>query len=260
MYKIVIFLLCVVIFVVLFINCCSTNVEGFDQMIRMYVISLRHEDRMKNIKIQEEKIKNNIIIFDAVKGDQLNIQQLLNDGIIDKTFENASKKEKRVIGCYMSHLHLLKQINNEMDGDNAVGYSIIFEDDFVIPIDHFLYETHTIITKLNSKKIDFDFIFLGNCSNNVGENMFDNVYKVNPQQNLYGTHGYIVNNKKINKILDKIKFIDSPIDNKYESLARENELTIFVIHPNIVHYAGDELPSNINDLSIENFSLNYSVI
>ncbi len=96
MYKIVIFLLCVVIFVVLFINCCSTNVEGFDQMIRMYVISLRHEDRMKNIKIQGEKIKNNIIIFDAVKGDQLNIQQLLNDGIIDKTFENASKKENSI--------------------------------------------------------------------------------------------------------------------------------------------------------------------
>ena len=35
--------------------------------IKIYVISLRREDRLENIKNQQSKINNNIEIFDAVK-------------------------------------------------------------------------------------------------------------------------------------------------------------------------------------------------
>lgn len=228
-----------------------TIIEYFTSInILMYVISLKHKDRLDNIKIQEDKLKNKIDIFDAVKGDGLDTDQLSRDGIIDNKYINANKQEKRVIGCYMSHLNILKKIKDSKES----GYTIIFEDDFDIVIPNFLDEVHNILTKLDNKKQDFDLIFLGNLNNNKGEQIIDNIYKIDGKENLWGTHGYLVNNSNIDKILEKIKIIDMPIDNKYETLGKNSELNIYVINPTIVNQSFNKLPSNINDLSIETFS------
>ena len=107
---------------------------------------------------------------------------------------------------------------------------------------------------MDNKKQDFDLIFLGNLNNNKGEQIIDNIYKIDGKENLWGTHGYLVNNSNIDKILEKIKIIDMPIDNKYETLGKNSELNIYVINPTIVNQSFNKLPSNINDLSIETFS------
>jgi GR25 family glycosyltransferase involved in LPS biosynthesis len=225
------------------------NIEGFNEFITMYVISLKHDDRIKNIKKQESKINYPISIFDAVKGDKLDMNQLIKDGIVDKKFINADKQKYRVVGCYMSHLNLLKQLNE----NDSSGYSIIFEDDFDIATSTFLKEVNEIIEKLESKKEEFDIVLLGNLNENKGEQIIDNIYKINPQQNLWGTHGYIVNHSKIDKIIQHIRMIDMPIDNKYETLGKSNQLKIFVINPTIVNQL-QEMSSTINDLTIETFT------
>jgi len=225
------------------------NIEGYSNNIQMYVISLKHDDRIKNIKKQESKINYPISIFDAVKGDKLDMNQLIKDGIVNKKFINADKQKYRVVGCYMSHLNLLKKINE----NDSSGYSIIFEDDFDIATPTFLKEVNEIIEKLESKKEEFDILLLGNLNENKGQQIIDNIYKMNPQQNLWGTHGYIVNHSKIDKILQYIRIIDMPIDNKYETLGKSNQLNIFVINPVIVNQL-QQLPSTINDLTIETFT------
>lgn len=230
-----------------------TIIEYFTSInIQMYVISLKHDDRLENIKKQENKINKKITIFDAIKGDQLNIDQTFENGTIDEKYKNATKQRKRVIACYMSHLNLLKEIkiNNIKDSK----YSIIFEDDFDIVIPNFLDEVKNILDKLDKKKLNFDMIFLGNLNNNKGDNVIDNIYEMDKNEHLWGTHSYIVNNNNIDKILDEIKLIDMPIDNKYEKLGKNKNLKIYVINPTIVNQSNNKLPSNINELSIETFS------
>jgi GR25 family glycosyltransferase involved in LPS biosynthesis len=245
-YFYIILLIALVLLPIVFVY--TKTIEGYSENIGMYVISLKHDDRMKNIKTQESKINQPITIFDAVKGDKLNLNQLVSEGAIDKKFLNGQKNQFRVVGCYMSHLNLLKKINEE----DSSGYSVIFEDDFNINNPDFLKEVSEIIRKLNEKNREFDIILLGNLNENKGEPIVDNIYKINPNEPLWGTHGYIVNHSRLDKIIQDITFIDMAIDNKYETLGKSNRLNIFVINPVIVNQL-QQLPSTINDLSIETF-------
>jgi len=206
--------------------------------IDMYVISLRNNERLENIKTQQDKIGKSVQIFDAIKGNTLNSSELFKNDIIDKSFENASGKDLRVIGCYLSHLHVLKKIKN----NNKNGYTIIFEDDFDIVSSTFMKDINDILKKTT----DFDLIMIGNLNNNKGENVIDNIYNIDNNTPLWGTHGYIVNNKHINKIIETIKFVDMPIDNKYESLGKSDALKIFIINPTIVNQQAEKFGSTIN--------------
>ena len=134
------------------------------------------------------------------------------------------------IGCYLSHLNIYKKIKQ----DNKKGYTIIFEDDFLVNSDNLLYEVKKIITILNKKNIDFDIIFLGNLRNNHGKNIQDNIYIIDYGNGLYGTHGYVVNNKNINKIINKTNKIDRPIDIKIQDLSYKKIFKTIVISPNLI--------------------------
>jgi hypothetical protein len=97
---------------------------------------------------------------------------------------------------------------------------------------------------------------IGNSSNNKkGQHIIDNIYKIDNDTPLWGTYGYVVNNKHTSKIIDNIKNINMAIDNKYESLGKSGILKIFVINPPIVNHK-QEIPSTIN---VEDFSNKYYV-
>jgi GR25 family glycosyltransferase involved in LPS biosynthesis len=255
--NIVLFMLISALLLLLLWGIFEKKIEGMDtNNINMYVISLRHKDRIDNIKSQEKKIGKSVTIFDAVKGDQLNPEQLFNDGIISEKYKTANKQEKRVIGCYMSHYNVLQKIKK----DNKDGYTVIFEDDFYIDSPNFLTDVENILQKVNNKRIDFDLIYLGNIGNSNGsecttgcENIIDNIYNVDKTKLLYGSQGYLVNNKNIDKIIENTKLIDEPIDNKYSILGNNGTFKNLIICPSIVNQQSDIFPSNINDLSIETF-------
>ena len=147
---------------------------------------------------------------------------------------------KREAGCYLSHLNIYKKIKK----DNKNGYTIIFEDDFLIKSSDLINDAKKAIDILNSKNINFDFLFLGNLKDNHGENIADNLYYLNKNINLYGTHGYIINNKNIDKIIDKLNIIKKPIDNSIEDLSYNMVFNTIVIYPGLVNQQ-EELKSTI---------------
>jgi GR25 family glycosyltransferase involved in LPS biosynthesis len=237
----ILLIIIVIIFGFLRINYKNENFED-SYILDMYVITLGKQERIENINNQEKKINNKIQIFDAVNGKKLDINDLKNNNILAN--ENALSEDYNhkmgEIGCYLSHLNIYKKIKE----DNKKGYTIIFEDDFLINSDNLINEVKKAIDILNSKNIDFDFLFLGNLKDNHGENIADNLYYIDKNINLYGTHGYIINNKNIDKIIDNLNKIVKPIDNSIQDLSYDSVFNTIVIYPNLVNQEG-QLKSTI---------------
>jgi GR25 family glycosyltransferase involved in LPS biosynthesis len=161
---------------------------------------------------------------------------------------------KGQVGCYLSHYNIYKKIRQ----DNRLGYTIVFEDDFVIKDENLLNKIKKIIENMNEKEINFDMLFLGNLKDNHGTQILEDLYYVDKSNNLYGTHAYVVNNKNINKIINKTENIDRAIDNKLEDCAKNETLDIVVVYPNLVEQDGS-FRSTINYSIIEEFSNKYSL-
>ena len=75
------------------------------------VITLHNHDRLTNIS-EQEKILVNIQInkFNAIRGIELNQDKLVEDKILSTNFKYPSAKRSNEIGCYLSHLELLKSL------------------------------------------------------------------------------------------------------------------------------------------------------
>jgi len=226
-------LLIFIIFIFGFLKIESMN-EFFENsnILDFYVITLGKQERLQNIKDQEEKIKNKINIFNAVNGSKLDINDLKEKNILaneNNLSENYNHKVGE-IGCYLSHLNIYKKIKE----NNRKGYTIIFEDDFFIKSDNLINDIQNAIDLLEAKNIDFDFLFLGNLNDNHSKNISDNLYYFDKNENLYGTHGYIVNNKNIDKIINNLNIIKKPIDNSIQDLSISKVFNTIVMYPNLV--------------------------
>jgi GR25 family glycosyltransferase involved in LPS biosynthesis len=217
--------------------------------IRAYVISLRHENRLRNIEEQQRKLSFEVEIFDAVKGDKLDLSKVenLRGGHYATVPEDYWKR--RTVGCYLSHLNIMKMIKEK----NYQGYTIVFEDDFKITTTSFYDDVMQIINTCNENQYKFDLIILGNKNDNRGQNLKDNIYTFDKSKVSYGTHGYIVNNSHVDKIINAIKFIDYEIDVKYSRLAADGKLDILMIYPYLVFQQPEKFSSEILDKSIETF-------
>jgi len=198
----------------------------------LYVISLGKKERIANIEKQQHKINDKIKIFNAVNGKKLDYNELMTSNIIadDKKLSKKYDQKMGQIGCYLSHLNIYKKIKN----DNKSGYTVIFEDDFLINTPDFKNEIKKSINILKNKNIDFDFIFLGNLRNNHGINIMDNLYYLDKNTNLYGTHGYLINNSKIDKIINNLSRIYTTIDDSIQDLSYEDIFNTIVVYPNLV--------------------------
>ena len=205
--------------------------------IQAYVITLKKPDRLNNIEENKKKLKLNIELVDAVLGDILNFEDLINTGKISKDFYEeplvVEKVRKREIGCYLSHLKIYELIMK----NNLPGYSIIFEDDFKIIDDDFVKTINNAINILKNHDDNFDLLFLGNTSNNKGIHVDGNVYSSSKDGDLYGTHAILINNKKINNIYDKLKYINGQIDVNLTRLNYEYKLNNYILSPTVVDQA-----------------------
>ncbi len=197
-----------------------------------------NDERLKNIKNQEKKTKIKINLFEAINGSKLDIQKLQDEGFIKNPWDthrynhasNEEKKDKIMkgeIGCYMSHLHLLKKIANS-DYD---GWTIIFEDDLILT-ENFKDELDKILKNLEHNDT-VDMVYLGN---NYQHKCNKGVYKDNLcyPDTPYGTQAYMVNKRSAQKIYDLIKFADNPIDVKYDLLIKDKKINGLVVVPSLV--------------------------
>jgi hypothetical protein len=117
---------------------------------------------------------------------------------------------------------------------------------------NFLSDVDTLVSTLKNNNTKFDMLFLGNHINNHGEKLIDNIYKVDNNEMLIGTHCYLVDNKHIDKIINATQFIDCAIDLKLDKLCKSNKLDIYVVYPVLADQGGSDY-SSIRDMSIETF-------
>ena len=243
----------------------NNNKVSVNQNVNYYVITMKKKERMENINLQLEKLKNqgtpiHLEIIDAVVGLNLDLTKLVNEGILSRDFKSGYPQTnyniiKREIGCYMSHLKIFDIIkHNNTIVNNSNNYSVIFEDDINIVSTKFLKDIEASIKFLNHHKLDFDVIYLGTLNNNHGESVNNqNLYTIDKNNELHGTHGMLINNKNINKIINLLKPMKLAIDNEYFELIKSDKINAYVIYPHIVNQQLENLQSTI---IFENFTLN----
>ncbi len=214
--------------------------------IDYYVITMNNDPiRIENIKKQNDLLNkqtnSNIHIqyIDAVVGKYIDIDALVDNNDLtfniyenkDAKFTTVFEKRKNEVGCYLSHLKTYNEIKNK---NNIDGYSIIFEDDFKISNDF----ADVLQKTLNTiDGYDFDMLFLG-ILGNTGEHIVSNIYRTTKES--FCTHGYIVNNKNIDKIIYKIKYIETTIDTAIFRKGDEKELLVFRLDKLIVDQSNFE--------------------
>lgn len=200
--------------------------------IDFFVISLRNSVRLLNIDNQNKKLNVKITIIDAVNGMYINQNKLLEDNILSINFSDiGSLKRNKEIGCFMSHEKIYNIIKNN---NERKRYSVILEDDFNIIPDNITKLLNDVLVTIDT--MDFDILFLGNTFDNIGLQVKNNIYSIDKNKYTIGNFAYLVNNKNIDKLITLIKPIDSPIDNKIDTLIKNDKLNCMVVYPNIINY------------------------
>jgi GR25 family glycosyltransferase involved in LPS biosynthesis len=229
-----------------------------NEPIDFYVITMKKPERIENIEQQLEKISQQgtpieLEIIDAVVGVDLDLNSLIKQDILSihyNTSRQTEKHKKQEIGCYMSHLKTYQTIQEK----NRPGYSVILEDDFDIDSEHFIKDIENAIGYLKKYDNQFDFLYLGTIPGNHGTLLKDNLYKINKQQGLEGTHGMLLNNQKINHIIERTRIIKKAIDVELTELCHDDELDAYVIYPPIVNQQWEKLDTTIGTDNFDIFS------
>ena len=195
---------------------------------------VKSSDRIPNIMEQFKKINYPAHLFNATDGKDLDLQSLIKSGFIDQTYYNRIKNPS-VYGCYMSHYKLIEMLLNKYQTHQLnTEYSIIFEDDFNIVSKNFTEDVNNIIKQLENKKYDFDIILLGSEGDHNGEEIIPNVFTYGPTGHAFCLHGYLVNNKNLNKIYNVISYVDEAIDWKVMLSAQKGLLNLLLVKPDLV--------------------------
>jgi len=146
----------------------------------------------------------------AVNGHELDIDEMKKNGIININ----NKMTKGEIGCYLSHIHMLKKA---LESKKQV---LILEDDANIEVD-----TFQKIKALKDIPEDWDIL-------SIGYNYFEefSINSFNKIKYLHGTHAYLVNNKNIT--IEKINSL-LPIDKPYD-ISLPIKLKTYIVKPKII--------------------------
>lgn len=197
-----------------------------------------HTDRMKFVN---ENISNFSYPIEIYKGIYNNVEvkntqelfELVKKYNKDFKFPVNLKCARTAgsIGCYLSHNLLLKHILSNFD--KYTDYIVCLEDDVILNDTYFNNIMNTI-NIINDKKINFDICYLYGRQKNIDNEknkIIDNIYKLNPEHNIFSTASMLINKKNIKKIYDATLIIQHQIDSQYRLLAKENKLNVIYLNP-----------------------------
>jgi len=222
--------------------------EGYilNNIDKVYLINLdTSSDRLENINKQNKFLKLNIIRHVAVYGKDINKKGLIEGGILSKD----SKLTDGQIGCYLSHIEVLKKASDE--NHNII---MILEDDIIFG--------ESFKEKLNKyyKEVpnEWDIIYLGGSrlkGKKISKHVVKGVYEKNIDGGYnMGTFAMMISKKGIKKLLSLLYPIRYAIDT---TIAKNNkDLNIYMLNPSIITHNND-FKSEIKFLD-ENIIYNYN--
>lgn len=229
--------------------------------VEYYIITMKKPERIESINNQLQKINQtskkqiHFNLIDAVVGKTLNRDELIQQKILSPNYKGGygddTNMTKNELGCYMSH----SKVHELISKNPANGYSVVFEDDFNIVTDDFIENVENAVRKLKNE--DFDMLYLGTNYDNHGKLFKDNVHHVDKGGSLFGAHAILYNNKNINKVIQLTKYIEVPVDVRYENLSYSDTIKTFVLFPHIVKQQFDKLASTIG---VDGFSFMRSML
>ncbi|AYV76765.1 MAG: glycosyltransferase family 25, partial [Terrestrivirus sp.] len=173
-------------------------------VLDMYCINLkRSSDRWEGSVKEFEKYGMSVNRFDAVDGQNISHEELLEQNIVTNNLDHILKNQKGALGIIASSVKLWKEIS---DRDND-KWCLIMEDDI---------KMHPNIIELfeqywSNVPSDADIIFLGfqclygqdpydeSILSTISTKITDNVIKLNKM--VAGNHAYAINRKSANKLL-----------------------------------------------------------
>ena len=222
--RIIILLSIYIIFINYFFADCNI-IEYFNSKIsnvEIYCINMKKsKDRWESIKSYGKE--NNILInrFEGYDGNLLNINKLQKEGYI----KGNQNLEKGQIGCAYSHIKLwekFKNINSK--------YFVIFEDDIYLNKN---FKKELLYILQNAPK-DWDIIYLGGCyvKGKITNNRFIIPTEYSYKYNLCA-HGYLLNKKKLYKMIDIVKPIMVSFDVQLRN--RFKNIKVYFYYKNLVN-------------------------
>lgn len=194
--------------------------------VAIHVVNLKERtDRKEKMTSQFNKYNISAIFEEAVNGKNVNIDEMINNGII--RYQDGDRiMRSGEIGCYFSHLNIL---NKFLKSDKK--YVLIFEDDAILE-DNFRDDLIKVLDDVNKNNIVFDMLFLStNCDTDwrkltcTGKNISTTIYQ--PVHLGYGMHSYIVSREGAHKLLDAAYPIRWPIDVLVEVYHDNKKMTIY---------------------------------
>lgn len=131
------------------------------------------------------------------------------------------------IGCWLSHKRLLRHLS-QLPVSSSTGH-LILEDDVIIT-QEFTKQWETIRQSIPR---DWDMIYL-NIGQIRGDRINDHVirWKNTGKWGNAGTAAYIVRHGALDHILEKLRFMTSPIDVQYFYML--GNLNIYIVDPQII--------------------------
>jgi GR25 family glycosyltransferase involved in LPS biosynthesis len=160
--------------------------------------------------------------FPGFYGKDLNRKELIEEKIIHP----QNRLGDGQLGCALSHLTLWEESISYSDKP----YVLILEDDVTLSPD--------IIDKINALESYFpenwDILFLGGC--NVHGKKYNERFLIPTENNrLYNLclHAVMFRKKSIPKILEKMKPLDIPIDNKLRE--HYDDFNVYFTYPNLIN-------------------------
>lgn len=209
----------------------------YDPNIEYHVIHLKHHrERLMNIQNNRKKLGKDIDIFNAVVGKDVDLDNLqVYDPLLRNQFNHDFIGE---IGCYLSHMMLIKSLFNSIN-----NYAVIFEDDFYILEEDLHSKIVYYLKELEDE--DFDILILGNFTNNKCTLFKSDIYTINPNEHMWGTHAYLIKNTNARKIYNLLLTMSLAIDNKFKTLLDMNLLKGYVVYPVLVDQQRTKLKSTI---------------
>ena len=189
----------------------------------------RSIDRMENIAQQKSKLSVPVHIFDAVEGKQLDLQQMVSDGLIEAYYVEMYKNPS-IYGCYQSHARLLASLlEKHKKGELKSKYSFIMEDDVQLLSDDF---TNELASKI--QVASFDMMMVGHGGNHQGIPIKDNVFHMNTSSFLIGAYAYVVSHDALERIVPLLTPMSEAIDWQYVNLAKAGKIHMTVVSPVMV--------------------------